>query len=255
MQIDWITVSAQIVNFLLLIWLLKRFLYEPVIRAMDRREQRIAERLNEAEQRERIADEAAGQYRDKSSELERGRDDVLAEARLTAEAESRRMLDEARASVAESRASWQRQAWQEKDEFLRLLARHAAEGIEEIARKALADLADAELEERIVHTFIERLEALDRGTRKAMAETEDAVRIASSLELDVALRGRLTRAVHEHIAEGLEVDYAQSPELVCGIEITSGGRRLSWNVAHYLDELRARLDQTLSSTEAAVEAD
>ncbi len=49
MAIDWITVSAQIVNFLILVWLLKHFLYQPIIRAMDRREQRVSERLNEAQ--------------------------------------------------------------------------------------------------------------------------------------------------------------------------------------------------------------
>ncbi len=51
MQIDWLTVIAQIVNFLILVWLLKRFLYQPVINAMDQREQRIAERLQKAELR------------------------------------------------------------------------------------------------------------------------------------------------------------------------------------------------------------
>ena len=44
MQIDWITVAAQIVNFLILVWLLQHFLYGPITRAMQRREQRIAER-------------------------------------------------------------------------------------------------------------------------------------------------------------------------------------------------------------------
>ena len=52
MAIDWVTVSAQIVNFLLLVWLLKRFLYQPVLSAMDRREQDIAERLGAALNRE-----------------------------------------------------------------------------------------------------------------------------------------------------------------------------------------------------------
>ena len=45
MDVDWITVSAQIVNFLILVWLLKRFLYRPVLNAMNRREQRIHQRL------------------------------------------------------------------------------------------------------------------------------------------------------------------------------------------------------------------
>jgi len=253
MQIDWITVSAQIVNFLLLIWLLKRFLYAPVMRAMERREQRIAERLNEAREREETADQVAEEHHRKSDQLERERDEILAEARYVAETQKKEMLDEARASVAEARMSWQRQAHQEKQEFLDNLSRQASEIIQAIARKALSDLADAELEEQIVHTFIERLQGLAKSTRRAMAETTDGVRIASTFELDSAVRGRLTRAVHECIADGLDVSYQQAPELLCGIEITSGGRRLSWNLAHYLDELSARIEETLSPAEAAAE--
>ena len=49
MLIDWFTVAAQAVNFLILVWLLKRFLYKPILGAMDAREQRIASRLRQAE--------------------------------------------------------------------------------------------------------------------------------------------------------------------------------------------------------------
>lgn len=251
MQIDWITVSAQIVNFLLLVWLLKRFLYAPVIGAMETREQRIAERLNEASKREALADQAAEEHHRKSDALARERDEILAEARAAADAQKREMLDETRAAVAEARASWQRQVQQEKQEFLDMLSREASQAVQAIARKALSDLADAELEEQIVRTFIRRLEGLARSTRRGMAETTEAARIVSTFALDSAVRGRITRAVHECIADGLDVSYEQSPELLCGIEITSGGRRLSWNLAHYLDELGVRIDETLRPAAAA----
>jgi F-type H+-transporting ATPase subunit b len=69
MQIDWLTVIAQIVNFLILVWLLKRFLYHPVITAMDRREQRIAERLQLAEQREQAAIESRQDYENRIASI------------------------------------------------------------------------------------------------------------------------------------------------------------------------------------------
>jgi len=48
MEINWFTVIAQIVNFLILVWLLKRFLYKPVLKAIAEREQKIASRLDAA---------------------------------------------------------------------------------------------------------------------------------------------------------------------------------------------------------------
>jgi F-type H+-transporting ATPase subunit b len=37
MLIDWFTVGAQVLNFLILVWLLKRFLYGPILDAIDAR--------------------------------------------------------------------------------------------------------------------------------------------------------------------------------------------------------------------------
>lgn len=253
MQIDWITVSAQIVNFLVLVWLLKRLLYRPVMDAMDRREQRIADRLEQAKEREQQAGEAARQYRDKREELEQNCDAILDEAREKAEREKKQMLDDAREEVAATRASWQRQAGEEKAVFLQELRRQAADAIQSLARKALVDLADADLEERVVHAFIARLQSLDEESRRAMVQISEPVCIRSAFELDSAVRGRLTRAIHEQLADGAEVEYRQNPELLCGIELSSGGRQLSWNLADYMEDLNSRLDETFAPLQSAAE--
>lgn len=249
MEIDWITVSAQIVNFLILVWLLKHFLYQPVIRAMDRREQRIAERLNDAQERESEADKQMQQFQSECQELELRRNEILDQARADAEQQKKRLLDEARAEVTETREHWLRQVSQEKEEFVGNLRHQAIDAFETLARKALAELANVELEEHIIETFLERLKTLDKNARIAMSQSNEPIRITSAFELDSTMRSRLTRAVHEHLADDKEVDYSHSPELLCGIELTSGGRRLSWNLANFTEELTARIDEAFSPTE------
>jgi F-type H+-transporting ATPase subunit b len=251
MEIDWITVSAQIVNFLILVWLLKRFLYQPVIRAMDQREQGIADRLNEAEEREQQADAQIRRYEDNTRELEQQRDDILATAKEEADQQKKQLLNQARDEVTETRQHWQRQANQEKEEFLNNLRGQASQVIQTIARKALTDLADADLEGQIVDKFLGQLTSLDKTAREALADTSDSIHIASAFELDATVRGRITRAVHDNIADGIDVAYIVSPELLCGIELTSGGRRLSWCLANYLEELTARIDEAFNSTESS----
>ncbi|HSN81281.1 MAG TPA: hypothetical protein VLS88_01775 [Polyangiales bacterium] len=253
MQIDWITVTAQIVNFLILVWLLKRFLYQPVIEAMDRREKRITDRLADAQEREREADEAARLYEQKQKELEDERDQIMAEAEEEAAEEKKRLTEEAREAVAETRKAWQRQVDQERTEFLSRLRRETADAIENIARRTLHDLASAELEEQIAQSFVKRLKALDEETRQAIAKTSDVVRISSAFELESGMRSRLTRTVHENLAEDLDVEYEQSPELVCGIELTSGGRRLSWSLDGYMDDLADRIEEGFTRMEPEAE--
>jgi F-type H+-transporting ATPase subunit b len=249
MTIDWITVSAQIINFLLLVWLLKRFLYRPVLRAMARREERILQRLHEAQEREEQAEERREHYRQRRDELDRQHDQLLQHSREEAERERRALLDTAREEVAAQRAQWQQQLQQEKEEFLANLRRQTLEAVQGLARKALADLADAQLEEQIANQFITRLRGLDSPSRKALAATEQPLRINTAFELDPATKGRLTRALHDQIRAGIEVAYEQVPQLQCGIELNSDQQRLSWNLADYLEEMETRIDTVFTPAE------
>ncbi len=80
MEIDWLTVSAQIVNFLVLVWLLQHFLYKPVIDAMDRRQQSIADNINEAKNREQTAQLTMQNYESKIAALEQDKANLLQKA-------------------------------------------------------------------------------------------------------------------------------------------------------------------------------
>ena len=64
MPIDWFTVIAQIINFLILVWLLKRFLYRPILDGIDAREHKIASVLSNAETQKKHAENLEAQYKD-----------------------------------------------------------------------------------------------------------------------------------------------------------------------------------------------
>ncbi len=248
MQIDWLTVSAQIVNFLILVWLLKHFLYQPVINAMDRREERIAARLDEARQREQDAEREARAHREKSEELTRERERLMAQAREEIEEKRKELLEEARGEVDEKRRGWQQQVEHERAEFLESLKAEAAGCIQTIARRALRDLADDELEERIIDAFVRRLQVLDDETREALAQGTTSISVTTSFELASPVRARLTRAIHEHVVADAEVTYGESEELLCGIELSAGGRKLAWTLAGYLAGLDERMEAALART-------
>jgi len=117
MQVDWLTVSAQWVNFLILMWLLRRFLYRPVIRAMDRRQQTIDARIEEAGQKSLQAEQEAEQYRNKLSELEVHRSHLIAAARKAADSEREKLVEHARDEIKVMAAQWRREVEHEKTIF------------------------------------------------------------------------------------------------------------------------------------------
>ncbi len=242
MDINWITVFAQVVNFLVLVALLRRFLYRPVLEAMDRRQATIRNHLAEADERRRTADRDAEHLAEERRALAKKRDELLADAAEAAEREKRRWLETARMEVAETRASWRLQVEQEKEEFLRNLRHRSVDAVQTLMGRVLRQLADADLQAQVVSTFIRRLEPLDETTRHALTTTSEPMRIRSAFPLAPADRQRLTQAVHEHLGDNIEVRYADAPELGCGIELIGGGARLSWNLESHLEHLRSALE-------------
>lgn len=241
MQIDWLTVAAQIVNFLVLVWLLHRFLYGPIVRAMERREARIRDRLSRADEKEKAAEAEAEDYRRRKAELDERRAAILEEARREAKETRERLVEEAREEVAEERRAWHRQVEDDREAFIRTLREGAARHVGEVARAALAELADAKVEGELAARFTDRLAALDdeeaEGFAKAARQDGGRVRVESAFDLPGPVKSRITRAVHERLGEDLSVEYRRDGALLLGIRLGAGGRTLEWSLAAYLDRL------------------
>jgi F-type H+-transporting ATPase subunit b len=257
MQIDWLTVAAQIVNFLVLVWLLQHFLYGPITRAMQRREERIAQRLADAEQKREAAEEEARAYREKQEELEQQRTKLMEEAREAAAKERRSLEHEARDEVSERKRGWLEQLAAERRSFAADLRRRSADAFYAVARRALGDLADAELEAQIVQAFIRQLDTLDDETLekiKAAAGTDGGeVVVESRFPLDANLKRQLTRAVHERLGSELNVDYQEAEGLDVGITLVAGSQQVAWTIGHYLDDLERAADQELARETAQLD--
>lgn len=258
MQIDWITVVAQIVNFLVLVWLLRRFLYGPIVNAMERREQRIAARLSEAERREREAEQLAEEYRARQAGLEHERARVLAEAEEEAEARRRKLDETVRREAERLRRELAEEISDERDAFVRDMRRRSAEHVLDLARRVLSELSDAKLDEQMASAFARQIQDLDDGMReqlaKASREGGGTITIRSAAPLEADAQRRITRAIHQRITDKVEVHYETSDAVTSGIELAAGSRRLSWTLAAYLDELEQQLHRDLAEATSAREA-
>jgi F-type H+-transporting ATPase subunit b len=245
--IDWFTVIAQIFNFLILVALLKRFLYGPIIRAMDEREARIAARLEEARRHIESAEQEARSYREKVRDFEAHRSEMLEAAAQEAEARRRDLLREVREEVASRRAAWYETLQQEKAAFLHDLRRHAGAKFVQISRQALGELAGAELERRILRVFLKRIEELaDTGGddfQESFIRSGSRVAVTSSFDIPPDLRSLMEETFRSRIAPECTFRYEISPDLLCGIELKTDGVRVAWSLEDYLGELEKDLNQ------------
>ena len=244
MQIDWLTVAAQIVNFLILVWLLRRFLYRPVTNAMARRQERIAACLKQAEERENEAEAQKRAYTGKIAALEKEREGRLHDAREAAARQERQLLDEARRGIDRQRDKWREELRREQEDFSRTLKHELGASAVQIARRALGDLAGVVLERQIVTAFLDRWRELPAGERELFRHASDLLRVSSSFDLDDATRKLLSEALQAPT----DIEFARDPGLVCGITLSCAGHKLEWSVDDYLNEAGNRIREQLAAS-------
>jgi F-type H+-transporting ATPase subunit b len=250
-QIDWLTVAAQIVNFLVLVWLLQRFLYKPITNAMRRREERIEERLAEAKTARQEVENEAQQLEKEQAELDESKEDILDAARQEAEELREKREAEIREEMEEKREAWRQHLADERDEFVSLLRRKAGRKVLEISKRVLTDYADSDLTERVIATFADKVKTLDSDARAKMSDaaSEEGAKatIHSGAAIDSASKGRITRAIHEVLSSDIDVAYEEDPELVLGVRLTIGDYSAEWSATRYLKQLETELEEIIDA--------
>jgi len=241
MRIDWFTFVAQIFNFLVLVALLRWLLYGPIVRAMKEREEKIGSRLEEADQKREQAEEKAQEYEDKSRHLDQKRDELLKKARDEAHEERQRLLKQAKQEIDRRREQWQDALHREQEDFLSDLRRQAGEMGLHVARRTLAQLADAELQQRMYDAFASRLGQLGDEQREEILRHLDngeaKVSVRSAFDIAGDQRERLSRTIRATFQVEADVSFEQSGDLICGLELDVEGYSFGWNVKEFLRDL------------------
>jgi len=235
MLIDWFTVVAQIVNFMVLVALLRRFLFSRLVEAMDAREQRIAARLAESEHKTREAEQRVAAAQEEAAQIQEQRGHMIAEARQAAESEHKELLLKARESVRVLESKWHEDVEREKSAFLDEVRSRAAAEILAIARQALADLACADLQHCAIEAFLRKVQNMDP------ANLGEEVVVRSGGELPPDARSHIEKALQDRLGSAVRFRFERAPQMTWGLELRTNGRRIGWNPESYIGSLEENL--------------
>ena len=229
MLIDWFTVGAQTLNFLILVWLLKRFLYKPILSAIDAREKLIAAELADADAKKAEAGADRDEFQRKNEKFDQERSAVLTKATDEANAERQKLLDEARKDADALRAKRQEALRTEQRNLSEKIIRWTQKEVFAIARKALSDLATASLEEQMCVAFVQPPAGVDRRVGKknkmaaALKTSTKPASVRSAFDLPPAQQQAIDSAVKETFSAEIQVQFETVPELVSSIELSANG--------------------------------
>jgi F-type H+-transporting ATPase subunit b len=256
MLIDWFTVCAQVVNFAVLVWLMKRFLYGPIQDAIAAREKRIADELAGADRQRAEADAASAALVARSATFDRERDALMATARAGAQAEGARLVEAAHAAADVLSAQRHERLVVESDELAESLRRRTLEGVFAIARKTLGDLASTGLEASACDVFVGRVRALEGPARTVFADALTGAGgvavVRSAFDLPEAQRTSIRASVDQAFGIASTLTFETAPALVCGIELVASGQKISWSVADELSGLESAVASLLSARPAVL---
>ena len=250
MLIDWFTICAQALNFLILVWLMKRFLYKPILNAIDAREKRVATELADADAKKAEAQKERDEFQRKNEEFDQQRAALLSKATDEAKAERQRLLEETRKAADALSAKRQETLRSDAHNLSQSISRRTQQEVFAIARKALTDLATTSLEERLGEVFTRRLREMDGQAKAGLAEAlrtaSDPALMRSAFDLPAKQRAVIQNALNETFSAEIHLRFETAPDLVSGIELNTNGQKVAWSIADYLASLEKGVGELLS---------
>jgi F-type H+-transporting ATPase subunit b len=251
MEIDWFTFVAQIINFVILVYLLWRFLYEPITNAMKQRERSITARLREAEERRQQAQAETERYQQMMDEFAGQKSALLSEARADSERTRRQLMEQARHDVQWQREHWMKALQREQKDLINLIQHQTGQQAVGIAGKALRELADTDLQQQTVACFLRLLEQLPSQEAERLRgivgrDKDHHARILTAFEIPGDLRQKLQDEVAERLGITM-LRFEVAPELVCGIELRFNDNKIGWSVNEYLESFSEHLQSSLAT--------
>lgn len=251
MKIHWLTIIAQLINFFILVWLLKRFLYKPILNAIDARDNRIASEVADADQKKAEAKKESDEFKQKNEKFDQQRAELMEKAVDEANAERQRILDEARKAADELSAKRKDALKKEEQNLFQTISRQTQKEIFAIARKALNDLANTNLEEHLVDVFIRRLHEMDDQAKANLSElfkkSSEPVIVHSAFELPKKHHTAIQKALNETFSTEIHVQFETVTDLISGIELIGNGQKVAWSISDYLESLEKSVSSLLNA--------
>ena len=253
MLIDWFTIIAQVFNFLILVWLMKRFLYKPILNAIDAREKRIADELASADKKKAEAQKESDEFKHKNEEFDKQRAALLSKATQDAQTERQKLMDEARKAADVLSAKRQESLRNDTKNLNQAISLRTQQEVFAIARKTLRDLSTTTLEECMTGVFIRRLQGMDSQTKNGLLNvlktSSQSGTVRSAFDLAEGQRAAIQNALNVSFSADIHLKFETAPDLIGGIEFTSNGQRLAWSIADYLKSLEKGVDELLKEKE------
>lgn len=248
MQISWFEIIAMVINFFVLLFILQKLLYKPVMNAMAQRQERIQKDQIEANEKMNKAKELITEYDSKIADIETEKREILIESRREAQEKKNILLEEYRKEAEIKRKAYLKEIEDEKDNFIDSLRKKLGESAVKIASHILSNISSRELEAEVFKNFLDTLKDLDRNIPdKKVLKEESHLRVQSSRELNESEKEEIESIMKDQMDSLEKISYEIDNSLVLGHRLDLETYTVHTNIKNYLEKIEKDIIENLQA--------
>jgi F-type H+-transporting ATPase subunit b len=238
-ELDWSTLLLEFVNFLILVWILKHFLYQPVLNVIEKRRQKIQQDLAEALARQQQAEALKQQYEDRLIDWEQEKHGALDALEQQLARQRSKAMQELDDELQRHRLQQQSRDRQQQEQWRSQAEARALQLSGAFAARLLQNLSGPELDLRLQQLFIEQLAALPEAAlseaREGWRRGNSRIEVISATTLDAQRQQTIRQALEQRLGPIEDrCQFNRDETLIAGLRVSIGGWTL---LANLQDEL------------------
>ncbi|MEJ2766244.1 F0F1 ATP synthase subunit delta [Photobacterium sp. MCCC 1A19761] len=239
MEFSWSTFLLEILNFLVLVWILKHFLFQPVLAVIRKRQAGIDAQLAESQRLHEESTALKSDYEHRLNHWEQERQQARMVLTKSLDAERATRLEQLKRSIEEEKEKFRVAESRRQQETRREIEHQAMQQSAQFAAILLRQAAGPELEARLLARLLDDLSQLSEDQVAALqlqwGEVPEVIAVTSAYPISDKNRQALTQALQEVCNLSVPVEFAEDPQFIAGVCITIGAWRLHANLR---DELK-----------------
>ncbi|MDI1230903.1 MAG: F0F1 ATP synthase subunit delta [Methylobacter sp.] len=238
MEFNLSTFVLEIINFLILIWILQRLFYKPLLEVIAKRKQFIDQSLNDAKNLQQQAEQQCGLYENRKKLWEQEKQAAITALHQQLEAERRAQLDRLNVDLEQERQKAKVTLSKQQQELQQQAEKQALKSAAKFAGMLLQQSAGPDLEARLFTLLMDNLTTLPDACKLCLtmlgAKKSVPIKITSAYSLSIEMRHQLEQKLGALISSQIIFQYLQDEALIAGLRMDIGAWVLNANLQHEL---------------------
>lgn len=245
MQISLFEIIVLIINFFVLLFLLQKMFYRPVMKIMEERQQKIEDSISNAERKNEEAQELIRTYEQKMSEIEKEKMEIMNEAVKEAGEYKRDLVEKYEKEAEVKKSAFMEDVREDREAIHAEIRTFMVKGTVDIARNLVDSFKREDLENYLFEALLERIRTFSEENPEGARREGGAFILISAGEVDERKKEQLEYVLQENRLETTSLELREDPSLVAGYMLKMPDYTIYSSISHFVDRKEEQLDHFL----------